>query len=100
MNSKDCIFVYYEKDIAKCAIEKAYFENKINFRKPISCHLFPIRVNNLGGPILKYERYDECNPALDQGNKLDLSILEFCKDALIRAYGIEFYNNLLELKGS
>jgi hypothetical protein len=87
VNKRDCVFVYYEGDIAKCAIEKAYFDCKVNFRKPISCHLFPIRVTNFGGPVLKYEKYDDCYPALEKGMETNLSIFEFCKDALERAFG-------------
>src|SRR6185295_20146591 len=49
IEKKDCVFVYYEGDVAKCSIEKAYFNDNTNFRKPISCHLFPIRVGDFGG---------------------------------------------------
>lgn len=87
VNNRDCVFVYYEGDIAKCAIEKAYFDGKVKFRKPISCHLFPIRVTNFGGPVLKYEKYDDCYPALEKGSETNLSVFEFCKDALERAFG-------------
>jgi hypothetical protein len=98
IKSKDCVFSYYEGDVAKCAIEKAYFDDKIDFRKPISCHLFPIRINDFGGPVLKFEEYDECKPALKLGEKTGISVLEFCKDALIRAYGEDFYSKLVEIK--
>ncbi len=96
INNRDCVFSYYEGDIAKCAFEKAYFAVEINFRKPISCHLFPIRVNDFGGPVLKFEEYNECQPALENGKATNTTVLEFCKDALIRAYGEEFYNQLVK----
>lgn len=99
INNKDCVFSYYEGDIAKCGIEKAYFDDTVDFRKPISCHLFPIRVNDFGGPILKFEEYDECKPAIRKGEETDITVLEFCKDAIIRAYGEEFYE-LLAIKGT
>ena len=57
---KACVFVYYENEIAKCAIEKAYIDGKTDFKKPISCHLFPIRVSDFGGDVLRYEHLDEC----------------------------------------
>ncbi len=99
INNEDCVFVYYEGDVAKCGIEKAYFDNKIDFRKPISCHLFPIRVNNFGQDILKFERYTECRQALLNGIQTDISIAEFCKDALIRLYGKKWYDKLINGRG-
>lgn len=100
MNKRDCVFVYRENDIAKCAIEKAYFDKKIKFRKPISCHLFPIRVGNFGGEVLRYEKYKECEPAVKKGEKLNISVLEFCKDSLVRLYGEEWYDSVKKKIGS
>ena len=68
IDDKDCVFVYREKGIAKCAIEKAFNEGKISFRKPISCHLYPIRVNKFGGDILRYHEISECKPAVKEVN--------------------------------
>lgn len=101
INNKDCVFVYYEGDVARCAIEKAYFEGKVNFRKPISCHLFPIRVSEFGGPVLRYESYSECGPALIRGERKGSTILEFCKESLERAFGKMWYEKLLsKVKGN
>lgn len=99
VNNRDCVFVYYENSIAKCAIEKAYFDGKIKFRKPISCHLFPIRISDFGGDILRYEKFNECNPALEKGKEENITIAEFCKDSLIRKYGEEWYNKLMNKSG-
>ncbi len=96
IDNKDCVFSYYEGDVAKCGIEKAYFDERIDFRKPISCHLFPIRVADFGGPVLRYEKYSECLPAIELGEKTGLTVAEFCKDALVRAYGEEWYNELIK----
>jgi len=96
VENKDCVFVYRENGIAKCAIEKAFLEGKLDFRKPISCHLFPIRVTNFGGDVLRYEEYSECAPALELGKKTNLSVGQFCKDALVRAYGEEWYDKLIK----
>lgn len=94
INKRDCVFVYYENDVAKCGIEKAFLNNKSNFRKPISCFLFPIRVSDFGGEILRYEWYEDCKPALELGRKNKITIAEFCKNALQSAFGTQWYNKL------
>lgn len=96
IDHKDCVLVYYEGDVAKCALEKAYFEGKSDFRKPISCHLFPIRVSEFGGDYLYYSQLDECEPALRSGEKQNLLMYEFVKESLTRAYGDEWFNFLDE----
>lgn len=89
---EDCVFVYYQNDIALCAIEKAYIDKKIDFQKPISCHLFPIRVSKYNGTYLYYEKIPQCNPAINHGFDTNTKIYTSVKDALIRAYGIDWYN--------
>jgi hypothetical protein len=96
VNNRECVFAVYENSIAKCAIEKAYFDGKIDFRKPISCHLFPIRISDFGGDILRYEKFSECTPALEKGKEDNITIAEFCKDSLIRLYGNEWYSQLMK----
>jgi Protein of unknown function (DUF3109) len=95
----DCVFVFYEGDIAKCAIEKAYYDGKIDFIKPISCHLFPIRVTDFGGDVLKYEIYDDCKPALENGEKTGLTVAKFCEAPIKRAYSNNFYEKMKKLNG-
>ena len=92
INNKECVFVTYEGDIAKCGIEKAYMDNKIDFIKPLSCHLFPIRISNFGGPVLRYEKYNECKPALEKGKKTRIKVIDFCREALERAFGKEWFS--------
>ena len=99
VNNKACVFVYYEGEIAKCGIEKTYLEGKVNFRKPISCHLFPIRVSKFGGDVLRYEKIKECSPAIENGKSKNLVIAEFCRDSLIRLYGSKWYSKLVEKIG-
>jgi hypothetical protein len=99
INNRDCVFAYYDNGIAKCSIEKAYFDGKIKFRKPISCHLFPIRVSDFGGDVLRYEKFVECAPALEKGKEENKTIAEFCEDSLIRLYGEEWYNKLMNNSG-
>lgn len=99
VENRACVFVYFENEIAKCSIEKAYFEGKSNFRKPISCHLFPIRISNFGGEVVRYEKFKECAPALEKGKSENTTIAEFCKDSLKRKYGEKWYNKLLKESG-
>lgn len=94
VNNRECVFVYYDDKIAKCGIEKAFKEGKIDFIKPISCHLFPIRISKFGGDVLRYEKFSQCEPALENGKKLKVTIAEFCKDSLTRLYGKLWYEKL------
>lgn len=91
---KDCVFSYYENGIARCGIEKTFFDGKINFQKPISCHLFPIRISDFGGDVLRYEKFKECEYAVENGRKLSITIAEFCKDSLTRLYGKGWFEKL------
>jgi hypothetical protein len=97
LDNKACLFVHYESGIAKCAIEKAYFDGKVDFRKPISCHLFPVRIARFGGDILRFERFLQCSPALEKGDKERIALVDFAKEALIRKYGETWWNKLKEL---
>ncbi|MCL5990529.1 MAG: DUF3109 family protein [Bacteroidetes bacterium] len=92
IDKKDCVFVYYENSVAKCAIEKAYNLGLSSFRKPISCHLFPIRVSSSGRNYLYFQNIPECKPALKKGRSEKVELVNFSKDALIRAYGEKWYN--------
>jgi hypothetical protein len=96
LNNRACVFVSWEGDIAKCGIEKAYNAGKIDFIKPISCHLFPIRISNFGGAVLRYEKYSECGPALEKGNELQTKILDFCGFALERKFGTGWFKKTKE----
>lgn len=87
INKRDCVFVYYEGNIALCALEKAYNEGKTSFKKPLSCHLFPIRIGNFGGVYMYYEKIEECEPAIENGRQNKLSLLDFLKEPLKRYFG-------------
>ncbi|MBX3042350.1 MAG: DUF3109 family protein [Candidatus Kapabacteria bacterium] len=95
IEKKDCVFVYYDGDIAFCSLEKAFIEGKTKFQKPVSCHLFPIRVAYFGGKYIYYENIEECSPALDNGKAKNVRIFESVKDALIRSYGADWFINYL-----
>ena len=85
---KECAYTYFDNGIAKCAIEKAYFENKTSFRKPVSCHLYPIRITKTKEyDAVNYDRWTVCAPACSLGKKTKIPVFEFVKDALLRKYG-------------
>jgi Protein of unknown function (DUF3109) len=100
VDNKQCVFVYFENGIARCGIEKAFLDGKTDFKKPISCHLFPIRVSYLGGEILRYEKFSECTPALEKGREENITIMEFCEESLTRKYGEKWYSKLKETVNS
>ena len=96
VNGKDCVFTCYdEKGYCYCAIEKAYREGRCNFYKPISCHLYPIRVGNYGPyRAVNYHRWDVCKAAVLLGKKENLPVYKFLKEPLIRKFGPEWYADL------
>lgn len=93
-----CAYMTYTPEgIATCGIEKAFNEGKITFRKPISCHLYPIRVqkdNRTGFEVLNYDRWDICAAACQKGKEARLPLYIFAKPALVRKYGAEFFAEL------
>lgn len=99
MNKKDCVFVYYENNVARCAIEKAFEDGKTDFKKPISCHLFPIRISDLGGDILRFEKFEECEPAIKRGEAENVTVAEFCEESLKRIYGKKWYTDFKKAIG-
>ncbi len=93
VNNGQCVYTFTDENgILKCAIEKSYFEGKTTFRKPVSCHLFPIR-------ITAYKRFDAvnyqelaiCKPGKECGRSAKLPLYKFLKEPLIRKYGEEWY---------
>lgn len=87
-----CAFVSYDGKIAKCSIEKAWAAGEIDFKKPVSCHLYPIRVEKLAFyTALNFHSWDVCKPALSCGKKLDIPVIKFLKDPLIRRFGEAWY---------
>ena len=98
VNNHECAFAIFENGITKCTIEKAYLDSKIDFKKPISCHLFPIRIKEYGDfDSVNYEEIQICKPACECGSKLKIPIYTFLKEPLIRKYGEDWYKELLEV---
>ncbi len=97
VNNKECSFVIFENGITKCTIEKAYLDGKVDFIKPISCHLFPIRIKSYSNfDAINYEDIKICKPACECGSKLEVPVYAFLKEPLIRKYGENWYKKLLE----
>jgi len=96
VNGGECAFVYFdEKGITKCAVEAAYLDGKTNFKKPISCHLYPIRVKKFNEyQALNYDKWSICEPACACGDALNVPVFRFLKEPLIRAFGEDFFSEL------
>ena len=95
VNDKECAFVTFKNGIAFCAIEKAYEAGIFPFRKPLSCHLYPVRINKLKNvEAVNYHEWEICQPACDCGINMKVPVYKFLKEALIRKYGNEWYNEL------
>ncbi|MBE9469497.1 MAG: DUF3109 family protein [Bacteroidetes bacterium] len=95
INNRECAYTIFEDGIAKCAIEKAFFDKKISFRKPISCHLYPVRIKKYKEfDAVNYETNKLCVDAVKLGNKLGVPVYEFLKEPLTKKYGEEWYKEL------
>jgi hypothetical protein len=91
-----CAYVFFDKNkIAKCAIEQANADGKVDFKKPISCHLYPVRIKkHKDYDAVNYDRWDVCSPACANGKELGVPVYRFVKNALVRKYGAEWYAQL------
>lgn len=97
VDNRECAFVYREKGIHYCAIEKAWSEKKIPFQKPISCHLYPVRLKQIGEfTAVNYEKWSICNPALINGKEKGVPLYKFLKEPLIRKFGQAWYELLVK----
>lgn len=107
VNSKDCVFTYYDdiedfnthepiKGCCLCALEKAFRAGKSRFCKPISCALYPIREKRFsdGTVALNYHRWDVCKDAVKKGRELSLPVYKFLEGPLVRRFGQEWYDEL------
>lgn len=97
INGGICAYGYRDKKgIIKCSIEQAYNDGKLNWKKPISCHLYPIKISRSKVYTkINYEpREVLCNPACVLGKKLKLPVYQFLKDSIVRKFGNEFYETL------
>ena len=103
VRGKDCVFTYYGElggipDCCLCALEKAFRAGRTTFCKPVSCALYPIREKRLGEGLvgLNYNRWAVCKAAIVKGNEENVYLYQFLKDPLIRRFGKEWYQELLD----
>ncbi len=95
VDNKECVFVVFENEVATCGIEKAYFDGKTTFRKPVSCHLYPVRITKFESfDAVNYHEWEICKMAIQSGTKLGVPLFVFLKEALVRKYGSEWYSEL------
>ncbi|MDR3262180.1 MAG: DUF3109 family protein [Tannerella sp.] len=96
VNGKDCVFTCYDSEgICKCAIEKAYREGQVDFFKPVSCHLYPVRVKRYNGfQAVNYHRWKVCAAAEIQGEREQIPVYRFLREPLIRKFGQPWYDAL------
>jgi len=105
IDNAECAYTILEENIFMCGIEKAWAEGKIRFQKPLSCHLFPVRIKHYTGfRAVNYQELSICHPAVECGRSEKIYVYEFLKIPLIRALGEEIYNDLciaaVELRNS
>ncbi|NDW12440.1 DUF3109 family protein [Bacteroides sp. 214] len=96
VNGKDCVFTCYDdRGYCFCAIEKAYREGKVSFMKPISCHLYPIRIADYGTfQAVNYHKWSVCHAAWELGKEVGTPVYKFLKEPLVRKYGAVWYAEL------
>jgi hypothetical protein len=95
INNEECAYTLYENGIWYCGIERAWLNRKVTFRKPISCHLFPVRVKTYTDfKAVNYEEWPICRTAVANGIKNNIRLYKFLKDPLIRVFGSEWYEML------
>lgn len=98
IKGKECAYTIFENGTAKCGIEEAYNNGVIEFRKPISCHLYPVRVKDYSEfSAVNYHRWPICEAACSLGKELSVPVYKFVKDALVRKFGEEWYLELEEI---
>jgi Protein of unknown function (DUF3109) len=95
VNGGSCVFVHQENNVSKCAIQQVYHQGEITFEKPLSCHLYPIRVKNYAGhEVLNYEQIPICSSGILNGTSTGTLLYQYLKTPLIRKYGKDWYQAL------
>jgi hypothetical protein len=101
-DSEECVYSYFTSTgICLCGIEKAFRNGDIPFNKPISCHLYPVRIKTFGDiTALNYDQWHICKPARDLGRKDKIPVFRFLKEPIIRKFGESFFNAMEEFNNS
>lgn len=96
VNGEECVYVVFDKNnMAKCGIEEAYNKGLVDWKKPISCHLYPVRVKDYSEfSAVNYHKWDICDDACTLGKELQMPVYKFTKEALIRKFGEDWYKEL------
>jgi hypothetical protein len=96
IKDRECAYAIYDDDLTlKCGIEQAYLDGKISWKKPISCHLYPIRITKYDGfEALNYDKWGICSAACSFGEELGVPVYKFLKEPLVRKYGEDWYKEL------
>lgn len=99
IGNRECAYAIYDaKGTLQCGIEQAYNDGKIDFKKPLSCHLYPIRITRYDQyDAINYDRWSVCSPACSLGSSLGVALYQFLKEPLIRKYGEAWYAELVKL---
>ncbi len=97
VGNAECVFVTYEGPVAKCAIQKAYQAGRIDFPKPLSCHLFPLRIEQIGEyEVINYKQIAMCDPARAFGRRRGIELIDAVQEALIRKFGASWFDAFRE----
>ena len=99
VENRECVFAFYdEKGILKCSFEKAWDGSEKDFRKPISCHLYPAReVNLFGATALNYHQWEICSPACELGKREKIPLYKFLREGLEKRFGAAWYGKFSEI---
>lgn len=95
INGKDCAYVIFDNKTALCGIEQAYNQGEVSWKKPVSCHLYPVRVKEYSDfSAVNYHKWHICSDACALGAELQVPVYKFVKEALVRKFGIDWYEEL------
>tara|TARA_B110000116_G_C16643090_1_gene493788 strand:+ start:224 stop:781 length:558 start_codon:yes stop_codon:yes gene_type:complete len=95
VDGKECAYAVFSNGIVECGIENSFKDNKIKLQKPISCHLYPVRVKKYSEfTAVNYHQWKICSSACDLGNALKVPVYKFVKKALVRKFGLEWFKEL------
>ncbi len=99
INGEECVFTWFDEEgVCKCAIDTAFREGLTDVQKPISCHLYPIRLTDYTDfTAVNYHRWSICKPAIKLGRKESLPIYRFLREPLIRRFGKDWYKEVCEV---
>jgi len=98
LEGRECVYCYYDRGIARCAIEKAYLDKKIPFRKPVSCWLYPVRVSRLNAlHAVVLHRWNICQPGYIKGENEGMPVFRYLKEPLVARFGQSWYDELEQI---